>query len=193
MAEVEWSSSPYRPGFNQAPVVLAGRDDVMTAAEEAIAIAALDRRTPPPLLLVGARGVGKTVLLGEIAERAGVTHGWPSIHVETTPATPLGPELVDAAANTIQLLDGPSRERSRPTETIVRARVAGVGAERRYTRESPPDRDPTLAISEALRELARRLIDHGSGVVLTLDEVQLADRAEMARFAAVLQKGTGKE
>ena len=59
--------NPYRPGFNQSPGVLAGRDEALTAVREALEVAALDGRTPRPLVLVGTRGVGKTVLLGEIA------------------------------------------------------------------------------------------------------------------------------
>ena len=34
--------NPYRPGFNQPPVVLAGRDAVLEAAQDAIDGAALD-------------------------------------------------------------------------------------------------------------------------------------------------------
>ena len=62
--------NPYRPGFNQAPDVLVGRDEVLAAAREALDVAALDGRTPRPLVLVGSRGVGKTVLLGQIAAEA---------------------------------------------------------------------------------------------------------------------------
>jgi hypothetical protein len=75
-------ASPDRVGFSHLPAVLAGRDDVLEAADEAIAVAALDARTPTPLPLLGARGVGKTVLLEEIANRAAAAHGWPRMHVE---------------------------------------------------------------------------------------------------------------
>lgn len=67
--------NPYRPGFNQAPLTLAGRGQVIEGLVEALEIAALDARTPPPVLLVGARGLGKTVLLGEISARAGSEYG----------------------------------------------------------------------------------------------------------------------
>jgi len=43
--------------------------------------------TPPPLLLVGTRGVGKTMLLAGIARRAGAERGWPRLRAEATPRT----------------------------------------------------------------------------------------------------------
>jgi hypothetical protein len=194
MAEEAQPSSPYRPGFNQAPMVLAGREDVLTAAEEAIAIAALDRRTPAPLLLVGARGVGKTVLLGEIAERAGVAHGWPHAHLEVTPSAPFAPQLAQTVASTLELLEGaPGARRLRATDAVLRAQLPGVGAEVHLARQPQGEGDPTLEIADVLRGLAERLMARKTGVVLTVDEAQLADRDEMTRFAAALQEGTGKD
>ena len=194
MADKAQTSSPYRPGFNQAPLVLAGRGDVLAAADEAIALAASDRRTPQPLLLVGARGVGKTVLLGEIAGRAGATHGWPNVHLEITPSASFAPQLLQTVASTIELLDGgPPRRRLRATDTVLQAKLPGVGAEIHLTREQHAEGDPTLAIAAALRDLADHLMQHDTGAVLTVDEAQLADRNEMTRFAAALQEGTGND
>jgi type II secretory pathway predicted ATPase ExeA/DNA-binding MarR family transcriptional regulator len=195
MAEDAQPSSPYRPGFNQAPMVLAGRDEVLTAAQEAIAIAALDRRTPPPLLLVGARGVGKTVLLGEIAERAGAAHGWPHAHLEVTPSASFAPQLARTVVSTLELLESAPRQgRLHVTETVLRAELPGVvGAEVHLNRQPQGAGDPTLAIADLLRALAERLMARNTGVVLTIDEAQLADRDEMTRFAAALQEATGKD
>ena len=66
--------NPYRPGFNQAPTALAGRDVAIAAVTEALDVAALDGRTPRPVVFVGGRGVGKTVLLGEAAAIAADKH-----------------------------------------------------------------------------------------------------------------------
>ncbi|MDQ4009025.1 MAG: ATP-binding protein, partial [Actinomycetota bacterium] len=63
MAETRMPN-PYRPGFNQPPVVFAGRTDVLDGTREALQVAAYDGRTPRPVVLVGPRGVGKTVTLG---------------------------------------------------------------------------------------------------------------------------------
>lgn len=61
--------NPYAPGAGTRPHELAGRDDVIEAVE-----IALDRirdgRSAPHHILVGLRGVGKTVLLDELNTRA---------------------------------------------------------------------------------------------------------------------------
>ena len=77
--------NPYRPGFNEPPKELAGREAVLKDLTDAIEVAALDGRTPRPTLLVGARGVGKTVLLAQAAALAGSRFGWPRVHTEMRP------------------------------------------------------------------------------------------------------------
>ena len=75
MVDGERIQNPYRPGFNQAPMTLGGRDDVVEDLVDALEVAAIDHRTPPPVLLVGSRGVGKTVLLGELGPWPGPGSG----------------------------------------------------------------------------------------------------------------------
>lgn len=67
-------SNPFAPGAGTPPPELAGRDDLLNSAS--LAISRIRRGLPTKsLLMVGLRGVGKTVLLDRIkddAERAGV-------------------------------------------------------------------------------------------------------------------------
>ena len=91
----ERQANPYRPGFNQAPAELAGREDILAAANEALDVAALDGRTPRPLILIGTRGVGKTVILNEIATIAATRLSWLTVGVEVRPQTPFLPDLID--------------------------------------------------------------------------------------------------
>lgn len=187
------TSSPYRPGFNQSPMVLAGRDDILAAADEAIVTATLDHRMPPPLLVVGPRGVGKTVLLGEIAGRAGTTYGWPRLHVEVGPNQPFTPALArDAAALTSVFADAPSGRRFRASEAVLRAQVAGVGGEIKFARDQLDPVAP-LELRTILTKLAEAAANSQSGFVLTLDELQLTERDELSQLAAVLQLAAGEE
>jgi hypothetical protein len=185
--------NPYRPGFNEVPAELAGREEVLEDLLEAIEVAAHDGRMPRPTLLVGARGVGKTVLLAEAAAIAGSRFGWPRVHVEIRPDTPFTPDLVAAIGRTCDQLQQSRPKRTMRTETVtVRAGLPGVGGEVRFARAADSDSDPAVALRVALAELVELMSRADSGAVLTLDEAHLASRAELAALAALLQEGTGE-
>ena len=61
--------NPYVPGAGTPPAELAGRDELLANATTALRRAALGRSTQSPIL-VGLRGVGKTVLLVKIRQLA---------------------------------------------------------------------------------------------------------------------------
>jgi len=149
--------NPYRPGFNQAPVTLGGRTEVLEDLVDALEIAAIDHRMPPPVMLVGPRGVGKTVLLGELADLAGRRFGWPRVHVEVRPGAPFSDDLLRSIEQVRSLIEqaGPRSTTGLRTESAtVRAQVAGVGGEVRFARPAPaPDVGP-LALPDALTALA---------------------------------------
>jgi len=183
--------NPFRPGFNQPPLALAGREPILAAVREALAVAALDARTPRPVVLTGGRGVGKTVLLGEAAIIAAEEYSWLTVPVEVRPDRPFTPYLVDrlTAATELYRQARTSRRRMEVTGATLRATVLGVGAELELSRSaaaaSAPDAprlDHTLA---ATIEAALAL---GAGLVLTVDELQLASRSELADLAATLQQ-----
>ncbi len=62
--------NPYRPGAGSAPPALVGRDDLIGDFEITMR-RALDRRPGKSCVLLGLRGVGKTVLLNRFARIAG--------------------------------------------------------------------------------------------------------------------------
>ncbi len=186
-------ANPYRPGFNETPGELAGREDVLEDLREAIEVAALDGRTPRPTLLTGPRGVGKTVLLAEAATLAGAQFGWPRVHVEARPKTAFTPDLAAALGRTRELIEQPRSKPPLKTESMtVHAGVPGLGAELRLARTNLQESHPAPALRSALLTLAETAAAHGSGFVLTFDEAQLATREELATVAALLQEGTGE-
>lgn len=189
--------NPYTPGFNQAPMVFAGRTEVLDAAGEALEIAAFDGRTPRPLIFVGPRGVGKTVTLGQISDAAGQQHGWPTVHVEATPG-----RLIDVLTARLRdaedLFNGtvPSSSsssssrssrssRSRITGAKVEAIVLGVGGgvevSRDTNQEQPSLRDQLRTTMESAR-------NRDAGLVITLDELQNASTADLHEIGGVLQE-----
>jgi hypothetical protein len=141
---------------------------------------------------VGPRGVGKTVLLTEIARRASAEHAWPRLQVEVAPAARFTPQLIAGARQVSELL-GEIRpgERLRPTEAIVRAHLACIGGGVHLARTRPEPRHESLMLTGAIGELATQLLDRRTGIVLTVDELQFADRGEVMTFGALLQRAAG--
>lgn len=183
------SPNPYRPGFNQPPEVLAGRDDVLAAAREALDVAALDGRTPRPLVLVGSRGVGKTVLLGEIAVVAASEHGWLTVHTEVRPGTPFTAQLLERLEAARELLaEAPPPARFRVDGATARASLLGMGGEVELSRAPVSRPAPDLDLDRCLAAACAAAAGRGSGLMVTIDELQLARRAEVGDLAATLQQ-----
>lgn len=181
--------NPYRPGFNQAPLALAGRESVMAGIDEALDVAALDGRTPRPLVLTGSRGVGKTVLLGEAAAHAAERHSWLTVPIEVRRGTRFVPQLIERLAAARDLYDqAPAGKRVTVTAAKVRASVLGVAGEVEIQRRSVHEQGPAMPLDAVLAAACQAAMAHGAGLVVTVDELQLASRAELADLAATLQQ-----
>jgi hypothetical protein len=181
--------NPYRPGFNQAPLALAGRETVMAGIDEALDVAALDGRTPRPLVLTGSRGVGKTVVLGEAAAHAAVRHSWLTVPVEVRPETPFIPQLIERLTAARELYQqSPAGKHVTVTAAKVRASVLGVGGEVEIQRRGASAQEPALPLDAALAAACQAAMEHGAGLVITVDELQLASRTGLGDLAATLQE-----
>lgn len=79
--------NPFSPGAGSPPPELVGRDTIL---EDALVLfaRALAKRPEKSILLIGLRGVGKTVLLNEIERRA-VSAGYRTLLVEAHESKPL--------------------------------------------------------------------------------------------------------
>lgn len=72
---------PYTPGAGRAPALLVGRDAHLEALNVLITRAACGLSPARPLLLMGLQGVGKTVLLNKMVDRAR-GDGWMTVKIE---------------------------------------------------------------------------------------------------------------
>lgn len=147
-----------------------------------------DGRTPRPIVLAGTRGVGKTVVLGEAAARAADEHTWLTAAVEVRPERPFIPHLIERLVEVTNLYRQ-TKEGSRPqvTGATVRASVLGVGGGMTFSR-SPQPSPPAIPLDQAVAEACLAAIEHNAGVVITIDELQLATKPELGDFAATLQQ-----
>lgn len=195
---MERRRNPYRPGFGMEPAYLAGRGDVLDAAAEALESAALDGMTPRPLILVGPRGLGKTVTALRVADMALERFSWPSVHVEVVSGSSLVANLCPRLEEMAGLLrqEPPRKARTRLTGGKVAAGAMGVSGEVEWERAPDADARPKSdgeRLDVALREVLSAAQERQAGVVLTIDELQNADRTDLGTLGAALQRLTHED
>lgn len=170
------SVNPFRPGFGVSPRVLAGRDELLEEFDTA-----LDEGPGSPLrsvLVSGARGMGKTVILNEL-EEAARARGWLVVRLPES-----GDMMEEMASTALPALlaehDGERAVRRR----VTGAGIAGVGSLSTTARER-------YEVRETAATLIARLLDvlagRGTGVLFTLDELQAVDQESVAAFAELYQ------
>lgn len=125
------------------------------------------------MVIDGARGIGKTVLLTELEDIAR-RHGWVVLRASGRQ------DSVDTLVNTTipavinELSPGGSR-------ALTGVQVAGV----RVETEVYPPTEPVPTLGTRMRELLSLL--HGTGILITVDEVQDADPTNLAQIALTHQ------
>lgn len=163
--------NPFRPTAGAEPPQLIGRAGILDEFIYGLRI----RSGAPGLLTIftGARGIGKTVMLGE-AEDAALSRGWVVVS-ETATRGFLGRIGESMRATAEELGDGP-----------VGRRVTGVSAAGfSITTQLAPEQQ--AGWRKVGQDLLRQLDDRGTGLVITLDEIHGADRDELAQLAASVQ------
>src|SRR5688500_11751039 len=177
--------NPFAPGAGQRPPELAGRDKELGAFE--VVLERVARGRPErSLMLTGLRGVGKTVLLGELRSRA-IKHGWGAGKIEARPDTELRRPLSAALHRAIRDLAvrhrAPDRVesvlgvlkafalRSNPEDAKLRDRwQPGIDVPAAVGRADSGDIEIDLV--ELFTEVAELAQDVGTGVALLIDEMQ---------------------
>ncbi|ROP39458.1 AAA ATPase-like protein [Saccharothrix texasensis] len=177
--------NPFAPGAGQRPPELAGRDKELGAFE--VVLERVARGRPErSLVLTGLRGVGKTVLLGELRSMA-LKRGWGAGKVEARPEAGLRRPLSAALHRAIRDLAvrhrAPDRVesvlgvlkafalRSNPEDAKLRDRwQPGIDVPAAVGRADSGDIEIDLV--ELFTEVAELAQDVGTGVALLIDEMQ---------------------
>ena len=163
--------NPFRPTFGASPLVWAGRTTVLTDFDRAIsgAVGNPDRS----ILISGSRGIGKTVLLTELEDIA-AQHGW--VVLRASAREQIAESLMQSVIpEAIRRLSPPPRRR------ITGVSVAGIGS----VRTDVETTDSVPRLSTQLRELISHL--RGTGVLITIDEVQDASPEDLTQVAVTYQ------
>lgn len=185
----------YSPGAGHAPPLLAGRDGELGRWRLMLNdVSAAGRRSAQDLVVTGPRGVGKTVLVSSLAAIA-LESGF---EVVTLQAVRGRFPLVDAL---VQQADERSADGAGPWVRARRAfeRVAGVSlgaagfsasVSTHRREEQPAVRTDPRAVATALAVLAQevRRDRPGGGVLVTVDEMQVARPEDLALLAATLHR-----
>nr|WP_244977443.1 ATP-binding protein [Corynebacterium lizhenjunii] len=166
------AKNPFRPTFGVPPVFWVGRHSVLDTFDSALS--AGPGSAGRSLLISGARGIGKTVLLNEIEDKAR-THGW--ICLRASGRGTMVKELVETTIPEALTSLSPISKR-----TISQIGVSGIGSIG-FSQESSRSYIPNLKTE--LRALISQL--KGTGVLLSIDEVQDADASDLMELATAYQ------
>lgn len=188
------AENPFTPGAGTPPPELAGREDMI---ERALVAVDRQRRGHPSqgVLLIGLRGVGKTVVLNQVrqdAERAGVN----VVALEAGAG-----RLAESVAQQLRSVLLKLSRRERAKEAVQRAlralagfagtwKVAIQDVEIQFGAAPEPGLadygDLELDLNDLLAAAAGAAGAAGSCIALTIDELQYLDKEELGSLLAAL-------
>nr|WP_255498244.1 ATP-binding protein [Nakamurella sp. PAMC28650] len=187
--------SPYSPGAGTLPPVLAGRDGLLHRLMIGLNdVSTVGRTRTQDVILVGPRGVGKTVAVSVYGEQARGS-GFEVINLQAVSGrTGLVSSLLERAASGIARHSGPWTRAKQAFDRIasISLGVAGVSLGIATQRETPTGHPDPGTLAEALAALADEVRSDtpGGGLLLTIDEMQEAAGSDLALLAATLHRLT---
>ncbi|MEU4673848.1 ATP-binding protein [Amycolatopsis sp. NPDC023774] len=177
--------NPFAPGAGQRPPELAGRERELGAFE--VVLERVARGRPErSLVLTGLRGVGKTVLLGELRSMA-LRHGWGAGKIEARPDAELRRPLSAALHRAIRDLAVRHRAPDRVDGVLGVLKAFALKANKVDAKlrdrwqpgiEAPAAQgradsgDIEIDLVELFTDVAELAADVGTGVALLIDEIQ---------------------
>jgi hypothetical protein len=186
--------NPYAPGAGTRPPALVGRDREIEAMDVALQRLLLGRDGRSQLL-TGLRGVGKTVLLNEFEDLAD-SRGFFHEHIEVSEDGKLAARLVPAFRKILLAMDAKRRigERVRRGLGVLKAFSLRLpdGLELNIDVEAvvgPADSgDLATDLAGLFVEVGQIARDHGTGVLLTVDEMQYVSRETLSALVVGLHR-----
>ena len=182
-------ANPYSPGAGLRPAVLAGRQDELDTFEAILRRGELGRPSRG-LILTGLRGVGKTVLLNELANRA-ADRDWIIAQLEVRP------DGSRALLSTLAALvtAGIRRQQGGRLSDLAKRALRSITA---FSVTVDPDGklgasidvdaygsgDLEIDFAALAVDVGKAALEFGTGVAVFVDELQELDKHAMASLAA---------
>jgi len=196
---VDAVSNPYSPGAGVRPTVLAGREAELAGFDAAIARAELGRPVRGPVL-TGLRGVGKTVLLNELARRA-EGRDWIVVQFEvrrdgsSVALSTLTQDLAAALRRRAPKLSAAARAALGSVKglSLTLDPSGGLGAKVKFDGEAPTSGDLERDLVALAIDVGRAALESGIGVLVCIDELQEMDRSALEALAAAAHAAGQRE
>lgn len=193
---MESGFNPFSPNAGSRPPAFVGRDDIL--ADIRTMIERLPRRlSVQSMLLTGIRGVGKTVLLNEVARLAESGTAVYPIYLEATEDRGLATMLASPLRIALLKLD-----RIAKAKAIVRRSMVGLrnflGTVKVNYGDFGIELDPMLGLSDSgdmqsdlidlFCAVAEAAADNGKAVLLLIDEVQYLSEKELGALVMAMHR-----
>ncbi|MFO0961700.1 MAG: ATP-binding protein [Phycisphaerales bacterium] len=192
--------NPFAPGAGSRPPELAGRETILREANTAIQRALLGKASRSQMLL-GLRGVGKTVLLSKIEEMA-QSAGHVTSSIEAPEGKSLGELLVPRVNQALRKLSASENAKAKAHQALQALRSFAAAFKVSYGEASiSVDAEAGVAdsgdIEADLSELFVRVGEAakaaGKAWTLLIDEVQYLCSADLAAIIVALHKVNQKD
>lgn len=168
--------NPFKPTAGANPPLLVGRDELIAEFSESIE----DGPGAPMRLSIftGPRGVGKTVILNAIADRAQDDYQWLVFHETATPGF---------LARLMRAIEKALDQKARRSITgVTLPSLLGSGGGGVQVSAAAQER-PTDDFREVIAPLLDRCEANGTGVLVTIDEVHTENSTELRQLAIAVQ------
>ncbi len=193
--------NPFSPGAGAKPPELAGRDELLLESSTTLARLKAGRHGRSQMI-VGLRGVGKTVLLNRVADQAEVL-GYKAVMIEVPEGKPLAvallPELrrlfqdmnrVAAAGAALKRAGGVLRSFLKGVKVKYKEVEVEMGGEEEEGTADSGDLESDLP--EVFVALGRAAQERQTAVVLIIDELQYLERKDLSALLVAVHRVSQK-
>lgn len=184
--------NPYNPGAGVPPRELAGRDALLEQAKVAILRAKAGRPAKSAIML-GLRGVGKTVLLNTF-EAVAEDEGCQTALIEIDPGKSLAQQLAPKLQHILHRLDrlkkaGAELQKAFGALSAFAAMFKATVAEVDFSLvPAPATGDLALDLTELFLVIGDAAKKRDTAIVLLIDEIQYVEKADLSALIMALHK-----